>query len=66
MGKVQKIEQEIQGLSSAELSTFRKWFAEYDARAWDRQIEEDVQAGKLDVLAEKALKSHSTGGSSKL
>ena len=66
MGKVQKIEQEIQGLSSAELSTFRKWFAEYDARAWDRQIEEDVQAGKLDVFAEKALKSHSTDGSSKL
>jgi hypothetical protein len=66
MGKVQKLEQEIQELSNAELSAFRKWFAEYDARAWDRQIEEDIQGGKLDALAEKALKSHSSGDSSKL
>lgn len=66
MGKIEKIEQEIQSLSSVELASFRKWFAEYDARAWDRQIEEDIRDGKLDALADKALKSHSVGGSSKL
>jgi len=32
------------------------WFAEFDAQAWDRQFEEDVFSGRLDTLAEKALK----------
>jgi hypothetical protein len=31
------------------------WFAEFDAARWDRQIEEDVAAGRLDALAEEAL-----------
>jgi hypothetical protein len=55
MSKVDHLEREIQGLTPAELSAFRRWFREFDAEAWDRQIVEDVAAGRLDALAETAL-----------
>ncbi len=45
MNKLEKIERDIQEFSPAELAAFRKWFQEFDAAAWDRQIEEDIQAG---------------------
>ncbi len=57
MNKVEKIGRQIQEFSPAELAAFRKWFREFDAAGWGRQIEEDIQAGKLDALAEKALES---------
>ena len=57
MSKVKTIEREIEELSSKELATLRKWFSEFDAEAWERQIEEDAKAGKLDSLADAAIKS---------
>lgn len=66
MGKVEKIEQQIQDLSSEEMTELREWFAAFDAEAWDRQFEADVRAGKLDALAEQALKAHAAGKSTKL
>ena len=66
MGKVENIEGQIQELSPEELATLRKWFAEFDAEAWDRQFEADVKAGKLDALAERALRDHVAGRSTKL
>ena len=45
-------------LSPEELAQFRAWFLEYDWAAWDRQIERDSQAGRLDDLAVKALRDH--------
>jgi hypothetical protein len=61
MGKIEKIEQEIQALSPEELAQFRAWFLEYDWAAWDRQIERDSQTGRLDDLAAKALRDHAAG-----
>jgi len=58
MGKVEKIENEVQALSPAELAQFRAWFLEYDWAAWDQQLERDVQAGRIDDLADKALREH--------
>lgn len=66
MGKVEKIEQEVQALSPAELAQFRAWFLEFDWAAWDRQLERDVQAGRLDDLAEKALRDHAAGNTTPL
>jgi hypothetical protein len=57
MSKVEAVEREVQSLSPSELAAFRKWFHEFDAAAWDRQIEEDVRAGKLDGLADAALQA---------
>ena len=34
--------------------------------AWDRQFEADVKAGKLDTLAERALRDHRAGRSTRL
>lgn len=55
MRTVEEIEDAVRQLSSADLAAFRAWFAELDAAAWDRQIEEDAAAGRLDALADEAL-----------
>ena len=62
MNKIEKIGREIREFSPSELAAFRKWFHGFDAEAWDRQLEDDVQAGKLDALAEAALKAWECGG----
>jgi len=61
MTRVQRLEQEISQLNATELASLRKWFQEYDSVEWDRQIEEDALAGKLDRLAEKAIADHKAG-----
>jgi len=61
MSKVEAIEQQIKDLSAEELAQFRAWFAEFDWALWDRQIDRDSAAGKLDALAEKALREHARG-----
>jgi len=56
MGTVPEIEAAVRKLSRDELTTFREWFRHFDADAWDRQFEEDVVAGRLDSLADEALR----------
>ncbi len=34
---------------------FRAWFERFDAADWDQQLQNDVEAGALDWLAEEAL-----------
>ena len=63
MSRVEDIEQQIEKLSSDELAAFRRWYVAFDAEAWDRQFEIEVKAGKLDALAEKALRAHTSGQS---
>ena len=63
MSKLEAIEKRVSGLSAQELAEFRQWFTEFDAAAWDRQIERDVKTGKLDSLADEALRAHSAGKS---
>lgn len=52
---LQEIELAVSELSPKELAAFRVWFAEFDAAIWDKQFEADVEKGKLDALAQKAL-----------
>lgn len=61
MSRVNEIEQAVLRLTPAELDAFRTWFAEFDAKAWDRQIEEDVAAGRLDALADEAIADYRAG-----
>ncbi|MCU0565371.1 MAG: hypothetical protein MUF49_02095 [Oculatellaceae cyanobacterium Prado106] len=56
MSSLQEIENAVKQLSAEELANFRVWFAEFDAAVWDRQFEEDVAAGRLNDLAQRALK----------
>lgn len=55
MSTIDEIEDAVRRLAPTELAAFRAWFAEFDAAAWDRQIEQDVAAGRLDALADEAL-----------
>ncbi len=55
MSTIAEIEDAVRRLSPEELAAFREWFVQLDAEAWDRQIEDDVAAGRLDSLAEEAL-----------
>ena len=55
MTKVEALEREVEKLSLDELAAFRNWFAEYDWKAWDRQIERDSADGRLDQFAAEAL-----------
>ena len=61
MGNVKSIERAVESLPPLELAEFRGWFAEFDATAWDKQIEQDAVSGKLDVLAAEALADYRTG-----
>jgi hypothetical protein len=63
MTRIEKLEQEIASLSADELSAFRRWFALFDAKAWDEQFERDVRAGALDALADDAIADHRAGRS---
>jgi hypothetical protein len=58
MDKVENLEQQVQALSPDELAQFRAWFVEFDWTIWDAQLARDVRAGRLDALAEKALRDH--------
>ena len=61
MGNVKSIEKAIESLPPADLAEFRRWFAEYDAVAWDKQIEQDATSGKLDGLAAEARADYNSG-----
>ena len=61
MGKLQDIERQIEALSPKELADFRAWFVEFDWAAWDRELAADVEGGKLDKLAQQALRDHAAG-----
>jgi hypothetical protein len=63
MSKLEALEKRVSGLSAEELAEFRRWFAEFDAAAWDRQIDRDAKVGKLDALADEALRDHAAGKS---
>lgn len=61
MGSVKSIEQAIEALPAKELAQFRRWFAEFDAHAWDKQIEQDTASGKLNQFAAEALADYESG-----
>ena len=66
MSRVEMIEGQIKELTRTELTAFREWFAQFDAEEWDKQFEADVKAGRLDALAQRALRDHAEGRSTKL
>ena len=48
---VEELELVVSRLAADELALFSQWFDEFRAQQWDRQIEADILAGKLDRLA---------------
>jgi hypothetical protein len=66
MTRVEAIEEQIKNFSGDELAELRDWLFEHDWATWDRQIEADSTAGKLDKLFDKACADHAAGKSTKL
>jgi hypothetical protein len=63
MTTVEDIEKAVAKLSPEQLAKFRAWFDDFQARLFDEQIERDAKSGKLDKLAEEALRAHREGRS---
>ena len=61
MTNIESLERAIEQLPPKELAEFRRWFAKFDAAAWDAQIEADAAAGKFDALAQEAHAEYKTG-----
>ena len=61
MSELELLEKRIQNLSPEELAKFREWFIEFDHLVWDKQIEADSKAGKLDDLVAEAMADYKAG-----
>ena len=61
MSTVKELEEALQRLSPEERAAFRDWYAEFDAAEWDRQLEADAAAGRLDWLVAEARKDRREG-----
>ncbi|MEX0704227.1 MAG: hypothetical protein WD069_19160 [Planctomycetales bacterium] len=48
-------------MSPEDRAAFRAWFVEFDADEWDRQLEADAAAGRLDWLVAEALADREAG-----
>jgi hypothetical protein len=58
---IKEIESAIAQLPPSELAKLAKWFEEFQAQAWDVQLERDVKAGRLDALIQEAEQEFERG-----
>ncbi len=58
---VQDVETAITQLSPQELAELMAWLEEYHEQMWDRQIEDDLEEGRLDVLLAEVDKEYEAG-----
>jgi hypothetical protein len=61
MSTIEELEAAVKQLSPEDRAAFRAWFAEFDAEEWDRQLEADVAAGRLDWLVAEAIQDRDAG-----
>jgi hypothetical protein len=61
MSRVESLVRAVKALDEDELSEFRAWFGEYEWSVWDHQLESDIRRGRLDDLADGALRDHGSG-----
>ncbi len=61
MKTFEDLKSEIEALPHREYMKLVHWFAERDWDAWDKEIERDTAAGKLDFLIDEALEEKGKG-----
>ncbi len=61
MSKVDELKKEIEKLPREEFSQLVRWLSEKDWERWDREIEADSEAGKLDFLVRETLEAKAKG-----
>ena len=55
------LEVAVTRLSEDELLAFSRWLEEYIADEWDRQIEENIRAGRFDAAGKRARADYDAG-----
>ena len=58
---VDELQTAVSHLPQDELDRFSQWFEEFLADCWDRKIEADILAGRLDAAGERADKDFEAG-----
>jgi hypothetical protein len=58
---VEELQTAVSQLSTDELTRFSAWFQEFIAEQWDRQIEADILAGRLDEAGRRADEDFEAG-----
>jgi hypothetical protein len=61
MSKIDELKAEIERLPSEEFAEIFRWLSEKDWERWDKEIEADSQAGRLDFLAREAREGKDKG-----
>jgi hypothetical protein len=61
MSTVQEIETAIQKLKPQEIHEVADWLQELREELWDKQIDADAKAGRLDKLMEEAKQDYLAG-----
>ena len=61
MTGVTELQKAILDLSETEYTELRRWLRDQDWERWEREFDEDVRAGRLDVLAADALRAKAKG-----
>jgi hypothetical protein len=61
MSKVDELKREIEQLPEDEFTELVRWLSEKDWERWDKQIEDDAAAGKLDFLVHEAVEAKAKG-----
>ena len=61
MSKLEKLKTEIEQLPKEEFTELVRWLSEKDWDRWDKEIEADSEAGKLDFLVREALDAQAKG-----
>ena len=58
---IEQIERAVENLSTQELFSFSGWFEVYLESKWDKQLEEDILAGRLDQAGARADQDFEAG-----
>lgn len=61
VSKVDELKAEIERLPSEDVAELFRWLAEKDWARWDKEIENDSQAGRLDFLMREAREEKAKG-----
>jgi putative aminopeptidase FrvX len=61
MSKIDEIKADIERLPGEEVAELYRWLSEKEWESWDKEIESDSEAGKLDFLVREAREEKAKG-----
>jgi len=61
MSKIDELKAEVERLPNEEFAQFFRWLSEKDRERWDKEIEADSEAGRLDFLVREASEEKAKG-----